>query len=168
MRTKQLITITAILVLALAVPLASAYADHGKGGCSSKGRSHDMFTKKTHMILMNSEALGLSTEQVQAVKALGLETERSAIREEAEIKITGLDLAAKMHEYPMDAAAVKTLVDQKYELKKAKTLQTVEAFEKLQKILTKEQYEKLHTLFKDRMKHKGPGGPKGAEGPKEK
>ena len=74
------------------------------------------------------------------------------IKQEADIQILSLDIMAKLHEYPVDVEAVNKTIDQKYDLKKAKAKNLVEAFAKLKGTLTSEQYDKLKSIWKSNMK----------------
>ena len=75
------------------------------------------------------------------------------IRQNAEIQVTDLDLMAKLHDYPVDVEAVNKLVEQKYGLQKVEAENLVEAIAKLKSTLTKDQYDKLHTLWEDSEKN---------------
>ncbi|OGW79250.1 MAG: hypothetical protein A3G33_00170 [Omnitrophica bacterium RIFCSPLOWO2_12_FULL_44_17] len=138
-----------IFVLAMGISMANVYAydfRHSKQKCG--GEIDGMFYKKAHMILENYSELGIPEETVEKTKNLQLETNKAVIRQNAEIEIVSLDLAAKLHEYPVDVETVNKLVDQQYELKKAKAKSVVGAITQLKSILTKEQYEKLRKLWK--------------------
>jgi len=157
MKRKSWLKSAGALALAITVLSSVAYANHGprefRGGKHCEG----MFFGKTHMILENRAELGLSDEKTSAVKALMLETKKSVIKQKAEIEIAELDLKAKMTEDPADTKTVGTLIDQKYELKKAEAKTLAEAVAKLKTILTKEQDEKLKTLCEAKMKERFSG-----------
>lgn len=169
MKKRTLITGLGVLALVLALSLTNAYAMHGKEGSMHGGKGHSgcmmsgekggelegMFFMKAHVILKNSEELGLTEEKVAAIKQLVLETKKSLIKQNAEIEVAGLDFMAKLHENPIDTAVVDKLVDQKYELKKAKTKSLVQALATLKGSLEKEQYDKLRQLWKKGEKQEG-------------
>ena len=71
------------------------------------------------------------------------------IKQNAEIEVLALDIESKMHDYQIDADAVKKLVAQKYELKKAQAQGLVEAIAKLKGNLTKDQYAKLKQMWEE-------------------
>jgi len=145
------------LALAITVLSSVAYAGHGprefRGGKDFGG----MLFGKAHMILENRAELGLPDEKVEAVRNLMLETKKAMIKQKAEIEITDLDLKAKLIHDPADAKTVNTLIDQKYELKKAKAKILADALAKLSGVLTKEQNEKLKTLCEAKMKQRFSG-----------
>ncbi len=141
---------TGVLLMAMVSGLSTAYANHG-GGHGSYGKSDGLekkFCMKAHMIVEHADELGLSQEKVDAIKALKTETKKSLIRQDAEIEIIGMDIEEGLHAYPVNVEAVNKLVDQKYELKKAKTKALVEAIAKLKSQLSQDQYDKLKTLWK--------------------
>ncbi len=149
------------LMLAMLLSLSSAYANGHCAKCGSHGKGGDSLEKKfymkAHMVMENSDELGLSSQAVDEIKALKMETKKSLIRQDAEIKIAGMDLEEGLHAYPVDVEAVNKLVDTKYELKKEKAKTVVAAIAKLKSELSADQYEKLKTLWKDKKSehHKG-------------
>jgi len=146
---RKILTIgIGLLLAAMTVPLADAYANHGRPGFGKRGGMDQMLFGKAYFILKNSAELGLSDEKAQAIQALKLETEKALIKQNAEIKVVCLDIAAQLHADSTDVKAVNALIDQKYELKKAKAKGLVEADAKLKGLLTKEQSEKLRALCK--------------------
>jgi hypothetical protein len=141
-----------VLVLGVILSFSNAYADGGcrKCGGHSWGGGDGLeqkFYMKAHFIMENSEALGLAQEKVDAIKALKMETKKALIRQEAEIDIAGIDLKSAIHNYPIDVEAANKLVDQKYELKKAKAKTVVAALARLKGELSQEQYDKLKSLW---------------------
>lgn len=153
-----------MLALALAVP--SAQAGHGKGGDCGKScpfgkmKGQDKkdgldgkFLYKAHFILENAEGLGLSDKQKEEIKKLKMDTKKNLIRQEAEIDILALDIEQKMHGSSIDTKAVNELIDQKYELKKAKAKSSVEAIAKLKQSLSDEQHKKMKEIFKSDKGH---------------
>ena len=152
MKKKYLIACVSILFLVMTVSLSKAYANHGHHGFGYGDGLDGMFFMKAHFILKNGEELGLSEDKVKAIKNLKLETKKMLIKQDAEVEIVRLDIMAKLHDYPVDVDQVNKLVDQKYELKKAKTKNLVEAIAKLKGTLTKDQYDKLHKLWEAREK----------------
>ena len=148
MNKKSLITYVGVLFFVLAISLSKAYANHGHHQFGYGSGLDKMFFMKAHFIQENHEALGLSEDKVEAIKNLKLETKKMLIKQGAEIEIAELELMAKLHDYPVDVDAANKLIDQKYELKKAKAKNLVEAIAKLKGNLTKDQYYKLHKLWK--------------------
>jgi hypothetical protein len=101
-----------------------------------------MLFYKAHFILGNQEELGLSEDQVKTIKSLKLETKKSLLRQNVEIEVLALDIKAKLWEHPIDREGINKLIDQKYELKKAKAKSLIDAFAKLKATLTEEQMKK--------------------------
>ena len=148
MKAKALMIAFLIAVLTLSFALPSVYAGGHKKGLDSK------VLKKAHMILKNKEELGLSEEQVEKIKNLKIETKKSLVKQKAEIEILGIDIKAKLWEDAINTEAVNKLIDQKYELKKAKAKSLVEALASLKNILTDEQKTKLKEVYKSYGKEK--------------
>jgi len=155
MMKKTLVLCAGVLSLLLMVSFSNSYAFgvpdfHKKSERPEAGKMGDgmdgMFYMKAHLILENQEELGLAKDKIEEIKNLKLETKKSLIKQDADIKIASLDLMTKLHAYPVNVEEVNKLVDQKYELKKARTKSLVEAIAKLKATLTKDQYDKLEGL----------------------
>ncbi len=133
-----------VLMIMLSVSAVLAYESEKK-----KGRGHgykDKFAHKAYLILKNQDELGLSDDQVDKVKDLMIKTEKDLIMKKAEIETLGLDIKAKMWEDTIDTDAVNALIDQKYELKKAKAKYLVGARAALKNLLTADQSKTLKSL----------------------
>ncbi|NQT46560.1 MAG: Spy/CpxP family protein refolding chaperone [Candidatus Omnitrophica bacterium] len=144
---KKGVRLAAVLIAILFLASASQAFHPGK----SEGHHKDFgekFSLKAHLILKNEEELGLSDDQVEKVKTLKLKNKKGLIMQEAEIEVLSLELKSKMWSDEIDTSAINKLIDQKYELKKAKAKSSVEACVALKKILTKEQKAKLKALYK--------------------
>jgi len=152
-----------IAVLAAVFSLSSAYspalANHGhgqgKGYCSKCGSSekwgmNDKFFGKAHFLLENKDEIGLSEAQVKDIKDLKMNVKKMLIRQEAEIDIIALDIKSGLMGHPVDVNALNTLIDKKYELKKDKTKQLVQAYAQLKNGLSKPQYEKMKEIWKSK------------------
>ena len=81
-----------LCVVALIVPAGMAIADHGKSSSrksqcsySQKKGLDSIFFYKAHKILKQRDALGLSDEQVGAIKTLKRNVKKELIRQQAEI-----------------------------------------------------------------------------------
>ncbi|MGD9014843.1 MAG: hypothetical protein PVI33_02315 [Candidatus Omnitrophota bacterium] len=144
-----------VTILTVAVVTSSAYeGGHGK----SKGhyeKSKDMVVMKAYMILKNQDELGLSDDQITKVKDLKLQYKKDTIKQDAEIEIIALDIKSKMYEESVDLEAINALIDQKYELKKAKAKSLVAAYTQLKSILTEKQLDQLKELYKECKTEKG-------------
>lgn len=141
-----------VFVIALSMSAAYAYGGgssegHGKWGKGKEDLLSKMFTQKAHFIMENAGELGLGEDKIDAIKSLKLETKKMTIRQDAEIEVACLEAMTKLHSYPVDVDAVNKFIDQKYDLKKAEAKNLVAAIAKLKGMLTKEQMDKLHTLW---------------------
>lgn len=147
---KKLLVAAAVLVLFLA---GDVFAYDQNYGWDSK----DMFSKKAMFILSNQDELGLSDAQVEEINNLKLGVKKDMIKKEADIEVLELDIESALLKDAPDITAVNALIDQKYELKKAKTKVSIESCAALKGILTSEQKTKLKSLNKackkNMMKH---------------
>jgi Spy/CpxP family protein refolding chaperone len=156
---KKIVSGVVAVVFVAALSVSAAYA-HGagfsegrkKGGPDKDDRLAMMFAHKAHFIVENAAELGLGEDKVEAIKNLQLETKKMTIRQDAEIEIACLEAMTKLHAYPIDVDAVNKLVDQKYDLKKTEAKNLVASLAKLKGMLTKEQWDKLHTLWEAKEK----------------
>lgn len=144
---KKGVRLAAVLVAILFLASASQAFHPGKSEGHHKGFGEKL-SLKAHLILKNEEELGLSDEQVGKVKALTLKNKKDLIMQEAEIEVLSLDIKSKTWGDEIDTSAINKLIDQKYELKKAKAKSSVEAYAELKKVLTDEQKAKLKALWK--------------------
>jgi len=164
MRNKMLIAIF-MSVLLLGVGHTDAFAKCGKGDRScSKGRSCEVqksckksslcakFCKKVSFLMANSSELGLTDQQVTAIKALNSATKKSIIEHKAKIDVLKIDIKDLMYERTVNLETINPLIDQKYELKKAKTKTVVAAIGSLKNILTDEQYAEMKKMWKEKAK----------------
>ncbi|MCA9395377.1 MAG: Spy/CpxP family protein refolding chaperone [Candidatus Omnitrophica bacterium] len=170
MKHSRFILILTVIAFA-AVPASTALAGQGgRDGCpgyglngkgfDGHGRGHGqrrgkrdkgmdgMLYAKTHFLLKHQDELGLSEDQVKQIKKLKLSTKKAVIAKEAEIDIVTVDLHAVLWEESPDAAAVRSLVSKKYDLKKEKALTVTDAFLQLKTVLTAEQKEKAKAVWK--------------------
>lgn len=173
--------IVSLVILGVAV-LTSAYANEGnfgwhgqKDGFGGRGgnkgcfvghsrgkdfgwRGHKRsdiagsFFRKAGFLMREKESIGLSEDQVQAIRNLKLETVKSLIRNKADIKILDLDIHSQLHQDKPDVASIQKLIDSKYEAKKAFDKSMVDALVKLQAVPNDKQQEALKNLKKEHMK----------------
>jgi len=137
----------AVLIIILSCFLiTSAYADSRE---KSKNHKYGLDTKifhKVRLALKNQEELGISDEQYEKLKTLKANTKKDLIKRKAEIDIIGVDIKSKLGEDTIDTKGINKLIDQKYELKKAKAKALVEAYAAFQNILTDDQKKKLKDI----------------------
>lgn len=106
------------------------------------------FFHMAHAIFENHEELGFSEEKLRRVKDLKINTKKSLIRSTAEIDIVAVDIMAKMWECSPDMTEINKLIDKKFTIKKESMKKLVSAFLTLKKMLSKEQFHKLHSICK--------------------
>jgi Spy/CpxP family protein refolding chaperone len=131
----------------------SALAGHSGKSHSKSNYRGDLESKlfgKAHYILKNEEELGLSEDQVQQIKDLKRSVKKSLIMQKAQIEVIAVDIKSMLYDNPVDVEGVNALVDQKYDIKKAKTKGLVESFAQLKATLSEEQWAKLKSLWKSK------------------
>ena len=130
----------------------------GCGGCKqSKGgyaEGKDKVQMKAIKLLKFKDELGLSDDQVEKIKELRLKAKKESVKQAAEIEIIALDIKAMLGKDPIDTTAINALIDQKYELKKAKAKSSIAALADLKSVLTAAQMDKLKELYQKHGKAK--------------
>lgn len=116
-------------------------------GMDKKMDFAEKFYHKAHYILMRSEELGLSDQQAEQIKALKYKTKKSMIAKDAEIESLALDIMDALSKDNVDVAAVNKIIDKKYEAKKQKAKELVNACVTLRATLTDEQRKKLKERY---------------------
>ncbi len=151
---KRLIIAFMVTVFAVSgiVPVSAMMHDKGKGvAYHSKKDFDNKILKKAYFILMNSEKLELTDEQITKIKALKIEAKKELVRQKADIKLIEIDIKAIAHEESIDTEVMNKLIDAKYDLKKAKAKYIVAKYEELKNILTPKQKEELKGIRKQCM-----------------
>ena len=156
-QTALIIFLISIFAVVFAIPGADARMKWRKGSHDTiktmeKWGLDEMLFHKAHFILTNQQEIGLSEDQVKTIKSLKLETKKSLLRQNVEIEVLALDIKAKLWEHPLDQESINKLIDQKYELKKAKAKSLVDAYAKLRATLTEEQMKKGKEIWMQKMK----------------
>jgi len=121
-----------------------ALAGHGH---SSKHMLSDKLSSKAHFFYMNQEALGLTEEQVESIKALKMEVKKELVKRKADIKLVKIDIKSLLWQKDVDVDAINALIDKKYEIKKAKAKYLVSSYAKLKGMLTEEQMAKAKAIW---------------------
>ena len=132
----------------------SAQAGQKGSSCGSKKCLEEKLYHKAHTFLIYEEELGLTEEKVKKIKELKHETKKELIRSKADIEIIAVDIWAELYNNPIDVDAVNKLIDQKYEIKKAKTKALIQALATLKATLSEEQYATMKKIWKDSKKNK--------------
>ncbi|HOY09380.1 MAG TPA: Spy/CpxP family protein refolding chaperone [Candidatus Omnitrophota bacterium] len=115
-----------------------------------KNGFEEEFFKKAQMLLKHQEELKLSVEQVGKVKYLKLNVKKDLVMKGAQIKVIGLDVQSLLWEDAVDVDQVNALIEQKYDIKKAKAKMLVKALSDLNNILTDEQKKSLKDFYKNK------------------
>lgn len=145
-RRKKMKRIAVLIIILSCFLVTSSYADSDKKS-GHHGYSLDKkFVNKVRLALKNQKELGLSDEQYEKLKTLKMNTKKGLIKRKAEIDIIGVDIKGNLCEDPIDKKSTNKLIDQKYELKKAKAKALVEAYAAFQTILTDDQKKKLKEI----------------------
>jgi len=148
MNRKVIVSVAVMtaFVFSLLAPMAFAY-DHGKDKKGNKDFGEEIFTK-AHFILENQEELEISDEQAKKIKDLKIKAKKDMIRIKADIDVIALDIKQETWKDVINIKAVNSLIDKKYDLKKAKAKSSVAACAELKSILTEEQKKALKALKK--------------------
>jgi len=163
MKVRKVLASSMVIFLVLGMMNFPVYAEHpGKGGgkkiCAERGgkKQGEKLFRKMHFILMNRDEVGLSDAQEKEIRELKAGTKKVLIRKKAEIDVIAVDIKMHMHEDTIDLDAVNKLIDEKYDIKKAKAKVLVAATAELKETLTEEQTEKLRKLRREKKgrKHK--------------
>lgn len=140
MKNSKNLLLTGILMLAAAVAAPSAFADGGHG--KKAYGDGDSFFYTAHKLIKKQEKLGLTDEQVSAIRSLKLETKKDLVRQKSEIDIAKLDLKSRMAA-DANADELKEIVDRKYELKKEMAKSLIDANAKLKQTVSAEQWKQV-------------------------
>lgn len=122
----------------------------------------EKFVMKAHLIMDNSQELGITEDQLAKIRDIKMKTKKMLIMKEAEIDVIELDIKSGLWQDNVDMAAIGLLVAKKYELEKEKAIGIVEACIAIKGILNPEQMSKLKAMCavkKDNMMGGMPRGP---------
>jgi Spy/CpxP family protein refolding chaperone len=110
------------------------------------------------IVLMNREQLGLTTQQVDSFRKLGMDSRRAAIRRHADLQIAKLDLMGLRFSDPVDMGKIEAKVREIEKFKGDGSIARIRTAEAAKAQLTAEQREKLKSLRPMR------GGPRRGSG----
>ncbi len=164
-KTFWMIVVAGISLMAVSVAPAGAkppvcggfMEDGGLGGPDEKKGLEDKFLKKAQMLLKHWGELNLSDEQVRKIRALKHDVKKDIIMKDAQIEVIGLDVKALLREDVIDVEQANALIEQKYDIKKAKAKLLVKALADLKNILTDEQKKTVPGLYKEKSEWKSGG-----------
>ena len=120
----------------------------------SQGHRRPSFIR---MVLFNRQDLGLTTQQVDSLRKLGMDTRRAAIRRSADLRIAQLDLMGLRWSDPMDMGKVEAKVREIERFKGDGRIAAFRTAEGAKAQLTAEQREKLKSLWAARWQRRGSG-----------
>ena len=152
MKMKKYLIVTMALALTVGLMQSVSFADKGyRDGqrVYQKKSIKAKFFKTVRLIYLYQDELKVSDEQLNKIKELKVALKKDLIRKKADIKVIKVDIRSLLYEDEVDVDAVNRLIDQKYEIKKAKSKMVVESYAKLKKVLTKEQMDNLRRIFRD-------------------
>ena len=109
------------------------------------------------LLLRHRQELGLTLQQVDALRKLGLDFWRAAIQRGADWRIARLDLLSLRWSEPVDMGKVEAKVREIERLKGDGQIAAFRAAEAAKAQLTPEQRERLKSLWAMRMQHRGAG-----------
>lgn len=121
-------------------------------GHSQGGRSHGHHRPSfIGMLLRNQQQLGLTAQQVDSLRKLGMDSKRAEIRRSADRQVAQLDLMSLRFSDPMDMGKVETKVREIEKLKGDDTIARIRTADTAKGQLTPEQKEKLKAMWTSRM-----------------
>ena len=98
-------------------------------------------------MLNNKEALGLTSDQVRRLEQLRDNFQRLTIRNEADLRIMELDIAALLDSEPVDMAKLETKMREEEKLRTDLRIARIRAIEQGKALLNAEQKKKLTELM---------------------
>ncbi|MDP8217303.1 MAG: hypothetical protein P9M03_01110 [Candidatus Theseobacter exili] len=141
-----------LVVLAVMLFCSVSLAEpHGK---SDKEDFRSKVIGKAHLMLINQEELGLSEEQIKQIKDIKINLKKDMIQQGAQIEILAVDIMAALWADKVDKEAVDKLIDNKYDLKKARAKELVTAYVKLNEVLNEDQAKEMKSLCMKMKQHK--------------
>jgi hypothetical protein len=109
------------------------------------------------MVLMNRQELGLTTQQVDSLRTLGMDSRRAAIRRHGDLQIAKLDFMSLRWNDPVDMGKIETKVREIEKFKGDGRIAAIRTVEAARAQLTAEQREKLKSLWAARWQRRGSG-----------
>ena len=139
MSAKKILAVAVLSVFLVGGSQAVSFAGGHCGKSSScSGAKHKMCDKffwKLKKLMVWQDDLGLSAEQVEQLKALKWSTKRAAIEHKAQADMLKVDIKSELYKDAIDLDKVNTLIDEKYEVKKAKSKLFARGFAEMKSIL---------------------------------
>ncbi len=134
--------------------LSGDKSECGKGDCDksdcgscSECPIQNKIMKKAKFFLKNQKEIGLSEEQVAQIKAIKLNTKKTALRQSAEMDIFKMELDAKLSDTKLDTAAIDAMLDQASGGWGAGDKASVAEYAKLKAVLNEQQMAKAKEIW---------------------
>ena len=119
---------------------------------SQRGRSHGHRRPSfIGMLLRNQQQLGLTAQQVDSLRKMGMDARRAEIRRSADRQVAQVDLMSLRFTDPVDMGKVEAKVREIEKLKGDGTIARFRTAEAAKAQLTPEQKEKLKGMWTSRM-----------------
>lgn len=134
------------------MPMGQHQPKGHKGGMGMMQMGHDPVFGMLHtygcpgFLLKNSAQLGLTEKQTETLKTLMLEFKKTAVKNNADVKIALVDIKEVMNSAQPDFGKVKSLINKISSLKQQLRLSFLETLIQGRKALTPEQLNKLQSL----------------------
>ncbi|OGW80600.1 MAG: hypothetical protein A3G33_00220 [Omnitrophica bacterium RIFCSPLOWO2_12_FULL_44_17] len=140
-----------VLVGGLGVSGVDAYhgMKHGKGHC---GGIEDRLFDKAHFYTKYQDELGLETGQIDIIRTLKYSTKKDLVRYKAQIDTLNNEIDFKMSDDVLDLDTISRLIDQKYELEKAREKSLLQSYSQMKSMLSEEQNQKAKKLLRSKGK----------------
>ena len=137
--------------------LGQSPRDHSPRGHSHGGQRPSFI----EMLLRNQQQLGLTAQQVDSLRKLGMDARRAEIRRSADRQIAQLDLMSLRGNDPMDMGKVEVKVREIEKLTGDGRIAAFRTADAARGQLTPEQKEKLKALWASRMQQQRRGSGEG-------
>jgi len=119
---------------------------HGQNPCPVATKVE----RTSHFLLEKKADLNLTDDQVKSIKDIQLQTEKSSAQQMADMKIFMLDLQSKLGDDKIDAEGTKALIDKNFAAFATDAKASVDAYAKLQSVLTPDQAAKVKEIWKSK------------------
>jgi Spy/CpxP family protein refolding chaperone len=145
---KKMVGIFSLLACLLIIfALSVAYAGHEHQGKQRRYGLEKKIYHKLRLVIVNQDELNLSDKQVEKIEDLKINVKKDLIKRNAEIDLIGVDIKSRLRDEKIDKKAINSLIDRKYELKKAKAKSLIDVLVELKNILSEEQEKKLKDIW---------------------
>jgi Heavy-metal resistance len=138
----------------------------GSQGGWQRGMGHRMGHRRPSLVgilLMNRDKIGLTPQQVDSLRNLGMDSRRASIRRRADLQLARLDLMSLRFSDPVDMGKIEAKVREIEKLKGDGAIARIRTTEAAKAQLTAEQKEKLKSLRPMRGEPRRGSGEGGAE-----